>query len=104
MVLNKFQAHFAWKKCIKLKKSSKSIPAVPIDSKFYGGFESDSPRIDLYSKIISVVEKNGVEMGVKERCQKGYLLLPYDLCFLQKHICLRKNRLITQRAITPQAI
>ena len=62
MVLDKFQTHFAWKKCIKLEKSRKSISAVPIDSRFYGEFESDSPRIDLYSKIISF-DKNRDQNG-----------------------------------------
>ena len=47
-----------------LKNKYKSISAVPIDSKFYGESESDSPWIDLYSKIMSFHKKHDVEMGV----------------------------------------
>ena len=57
MVLHKFQPHFDLKKNMKLKKSQKSISAVPIDSKFYGEFESENPRIGLYRKVISFDEK-----------------------------------------------
>ena len=41
----------------------KTISAVPIDSEFYGEFESDSPMIDLYSKIISADEKTKSKSG-----------------------------------------
>ena len=47
----------------KIEKVIKSISAVPIDSKFYGEFESDSPRIDLYSKIIVFDKKTGSKWG-----------------------------------------
>ena len=41
----------------KNEKVIKLISAVPIGSKFYGEFESDDPRIDLYNKIISFHKK-----------------------------------------------
>ena len=48
---------------IYIEKPQTSISAVPIDSKFYGEFESDSPRIDLYSKNMSFEKKTMSKCG-----------------------------------------
>ena len=63
MVSDRFHRHFDWKQMIKLKKSYKSISPVPVDSKFYGEFDSDNQDIDLYSKTISFDEKTMSKSG-----------------------------------------
>ena len=57
MILDKFQTHFNFYTQTQRNIKIHFCSTVPFDQKSYGEIESDNPRIDLYSKIISFVKK-----------------------------------------------